>query len=65
MGKKPYIWLQEDEDQATASCGCCLVRDHAGSGSPAIFLCDIHSHLAQQGLSRRQSPLKRVNKLNK
>lgn len=42
---QPYIWLQPDEEQATADCGCRLVRNHNGSGDPAVFLCDRHEAL--------------------
>ena len=37
-----YIWLQDNEDQASAECGCTVYRSHKGSG-PALILCPMHS----------------------
>jgi hypothetical protein len=38
----PYIWLQEDESEGSAKCGCRLVSDLQGRG-PAVFLCPMHA----------------------
>jgi len=41
MRSKPYIWLQEDESEGSAKCGCRLVNDLHGRGA-AVFLCPMH-----------------------
>ena len=45
----PYIWLQEDEAEGSAKCGCRLVGDLQGRGA-AVFLCPMHE--AAQGMLR-------------
>ena len=40
-GSEPYIWLQEDESEGSADCGCRLVADLDGRGA-AMFLCPMH-----------------------
>ena len=45
----PYIWLQEDEAEGSAKCGCRLVSDLQGRGA-AVFLCPMHE--AAQGMLR-------------
>ena len=37
----PCIWLQEDESEGNAKCGCRLVNDLHGRGA-AVFLCPMH-----------------------
>lgn len=37
----PHIWLQEDESEGVAKCGCRLVSDLDGRGA-AVFLCPMH-----------------------
>jgi len=37
----PYIWLQEDESEGRAKCGCRVVCDLNGRGA-AVFLCPMH-----------------------
>jgi hypothetical protein len=41
--EQPFLWLDEDENEAVAECGCRLVRDMGSSGGcPAVFLCAMH-----------------------
>ena len=40
-GSEPYIWLQENESEGSADCGCRLVADLDGRGA-AMFLCPMH-----------------------
>ena len=37
----PDIWLQDDEVEGKADCGCRLVTAHDGSG-PALWFCPMH-----------------------
>ena len=37
--KEPYIWLQEEEPEGTASCGCNLQNGERG---PCLWLCPMH-----------------------
>ncbi len=37
-----YIWLQDDEEEGSAECGCTVYRAHKGSG-PALILCPLHA----------------------
>jgi len=46
----PYIWLQEDEAEGSAKCGCRLVSDLQGRGA-AVFLCPMHE--AAQGMMKK------------
>lgn len=46
----PYIWLQEDEAEGSAKCGCRLVGDLQGRGA-AVFLCPMHE--AAQGMMKK------------
>jgi hypothetical protein len=39
-----YIWLQDDESEGVADCGCRLIRSYQGSG-PAVILCLAHAAL--------------------
>ena len=41
MKKEPFIWLQEDEPQDTADCGC-RVTDDDGHGV-RVELCALHA----------------------
>lgn len=45
--EQPSIWLNADEVEGTADCGCRLVRDHGSANDPAIFLCPLHTHAAE------------------
>ena len=47
---EPYIWLQEDEAEGIAKCGCRLVSDLHGKGA-AVFLCPMHE--AAQGMMKK------------
>jgi len=40
--KEPYIWLNEEEVDGLADCGCSLNRDYKSSDNPAVFLCPLH-----------------------
>jgi len=40
-GDAPYIWLQADESEGSAKCGCRVVADLDGRGA-AVFLCPMH-----------------------
>ena len=46
----PYIWLQEDEAEGIAKCGCRLVSDLQGRGA-AVFLCPMHE--AAHGMMKK------------
>ena len=37
-----YIWLQDEEEDGRAECGCHLIASQEDSG-PAIHLCPMHS----------------------
>ena len=37
----PFIWLNEDEEEGRADCGCTLIRDYEGGG-PAFIMCPRH-----------------------
>lgn len=39
---QPYIWLQDDEAEGEADCGCRLHAEYQGSNA-AMFLCKMHS----------------------
>lgn len=39
---QPDIWLQGDESNGRADCGCKLVADYKNSGDPAFFFCLLH-----------------------
>ena len=41
-GDAPHIWLQEDESEGVAKCGCRLVNNLHGGGA-AVFLCPMHA----------------------
>lgn len=40
---EPWIWLEEDEAEGTALCGCRLVRDLGTTSDPAVYQCPIHA----------------------
>lgn len=37
---KPYIWLQKEETEGRAACGCCLVQSDDG---PKFYFCALHA----------------------
>jgi len=39
--KKPYLWLQENEQAGHADCGCILYDNYGGRGA-AISFCPLH-----------------------
>jgi len=45
----PFIWLQEEEPEGSAKCGCRVVGDLRGRGA-AVFLCPMHE--AAPGIMR-------------
>jgi len=46
---EPYIWLQDDEPEGQADCGCILQAEYDGAdedlaaGNPALFMCPLHT----------------------
>jgi hypothetical protein len=56
-----YIWLQDDEPEGVADCGCRLIRSYKGSG-PAVILCLGHAVLnvapAKPVAVRKAKPVK-------
>lgn len=45
--KLPWLWLEgeENEQVASAACGCALHRDWDGiHGDPAFVMCKLHTH---------------------
>jgi len=40
--KEPDIWLQPDEDNGHADCGCELKRAHQRGDDPAFTFCPMH-----------------------
>lgn len=39
MKSEPFIWLQEDETEASADCGCRVIDDDRGA---RVQLCPLH-----------------------
>ena len=52
MGKEPFIWLQEDEVEGTADCGC-RVTDSNGQGVQ-VHLCALHGAAPQMLAAARE-----------
>jgi len=46
--REPYIWLQDDETQGRADCGCTLNADgwKGDEAGAALFLCPLHEAAA-------------------
>jgi hypothetical protein len=52
---QPAIWLQENESQGQADCGCTLSTEFEGFGGPAFIFCRLHAAASDLYLALREA----------